>query len=73
MENKYSERNYISKKGFNCVESSAFGKCKIITKQEAKEEMEGNECFEKCDNIPESKYKFYVDTEIFKYYAVLKY
>jgi hypothetical protein len=72
MNKNYTEREYISKKGINCLESSVFGRCKIISKQEVKEELEGNECFAKCDNIPESKYKFYVDEEIVKYYATLK-
>ena len=61
----------ISKSG-KYVGNPYFGKCKIITKAEAKEEIEGNECFSKCDNIPESKYKFYVDIETSEYFAVLK-
>ena len=68
----YSERPYTSKKGFPCVESSVFGRCKILNRAELKDEMESNECFEKCSKIKESKYNFYVDTEIFTYYACLK-
>jgi hypothetical protein len=44
----------------------------IISKEEVKEELEGNECFFKCENVPTSKYKFYVDEEVVQYFATLK-
>lgn len=68
----YNEKEYMNKKGFPWVESSIFGKCKVISKQRVREELSGNECFCMCDNIPDSKYNFYVDTETFGYFACKK-
>jgi hypothetical protein len=71
--NTYIEEEYTgSKTGKSLLMSSAFGKCEVINRKEVKDQKEDNECFEECDNIKESKYKFYVDTEAFEYYACLK-
>ena len=72
MQTMYSEKEYISKKGNKYVESSIFGKCKVISQTDVCYELEGNERFYPCDNIPESDYKFYVDEEVLLYYACKK-
>ena len=66
------EVEYVSATGQEYLDSSAFGKCEIISKDEAWEEMEGNECFYPCDTVKGSKYIYYVDEEIMTWYAVRK-
>lgn len=69
---KYTERTYTSKKGLSCLESSVYGRCEVITKEELKDLLDDNEELYPCENIRASKYKFYVDMEIARHYAVLK-
>lgn len=52
--------------------SSIFGKCEVITKEEVIEQFDNNECFNNCDNVSESKYKFFYDYETNEYFALLK-
>ena len=66
------EVEYVSATGKEYLDSSAFGRCEIITKEDAREELEDNECFYECDRIKSSKYKYYVDEEIMTWYAVRK-
>lgn len=68
----YTEHEYTSKRGDPCVDSSIFGKCVILTRAEVDEELKDNECFIPCKSIPESKFDFYLDTEIIKYFACRK-
>lgn len=66
------EVEYVSATGKEYLNSSAFGRCEIISKAEARKEMDGNECFYPCDTIKGSKYVYYVDEEIMTWYAVRK-
>lgn len=66
---KYVEN--LSSNG-NFVINKIYPMAYIVSKKDVKEELEGNECFCTCENIPSSKYKFYVDTEVIQYFATLK-
>lgn len=67
-----SEREFTSPGGKPGVESPVFGKCRIISKAEAKANLAENEEFVPCEPVKGSKFNFYVDLEIPRYYAVRK-
>lgn len=51
------------------IKNKVFGLCKIMSGDEVVEEFEQNECFAKCDDLPDSNYLFYVDMETGEYFA----
>lgn len=70
---EFTEEEYTGKtSSIHFVINNVFGKCEIITAKQSKEELVNNECFYICDPVKESKYIFFVDEEINKYYAVPK-
>lgn len=69
---KHIEREYITERGNKFVESSIFGKCRVLTKEQVHAEFEENEEFDYCETPKNSKYTYYIDGEICKYYASLK-